>query len=632
MRTLGQALEALEAAGLVTESRAADGSAPVSSVTCDSRQAGPGALFVCKGAAFQPEYLRQALERGAAAYVSEVCYDVPGAPGRILVSDVRAAMAVLGAWFYRGARDAFRLIGITGTKGKSTAAYFIKFILDDYLAADRRPESAILSTLETYDGLRRAPAALTTPEPLDLHAHFARAAEAKIPYFTMEVSSQALKTGRTAGVRFDAGCFLNFGEDHISPAEHPDLEDYFQSKLKLPAQCDTLCVNLGTARADRVLEAARAARRVITFGLDERADVYGYGVAKAGDALRFRVRTARFDRPFSITVPGLFNVENALAAIAVCTALEIPERHIYMGLCKARAGGRMEAYSSADGRVTAIVDYAHNAMSFEALFSSVAREYPGRAVTAVFGAPGGKAHSRRQSLGEIAGRYAGRVILTEDDPGPESAADICREIAAHVGDTPCEIIEDRGAAIEAAILGAEPDAVVIIAGKGHEAAQRRGTERVPCLSDAARARGALKTYNRERRLDPEELADTLTCVLPSLRALRGRTAVVAPAGAALEEETALDALCADIALLRAAGARVAVTVPPGEAAGLSEALKRHEETAADAAGADARTLERMLTAGALPVLETPDPAALAASLKADALICLRDSAGLVLDP
>ena len=492
MRTLRGALEALEALGLVTESRLADPGAEVPYVTCDSRAAGPGTLFVCKGAAFRPEYLRQAVRRGAGAYVSGIPYDddMPGV-SYILVSDVRAAMAALGAWFYAGARGAFRLTGLTGTKGKSTAAYFIKFILDDYLAAGKRPESAILSTLEAYDGLRRAPATLTTPEPLDLHAHFARAAEAKVPYFTMEVSSQALKTGRVAGVRFDVGCFLNFGEDHISPVEHPDLEDYFQSKLKLLAQCDTACVNVGTDRAERVLEQARQAGRVITFGLDKRGAVYGYDIVKDGDGQRFRVRCERFDGDFSLAMPGRFNVENALAAVAACLALDIPEDYIRSGLRKVRVDGRMETYTGADGKVTAIVDYAHNAMSFETLLSSVAREYPGHALTVVFGAPGGKAQIRRKSLGEIAGRYAGRVILTEDDPGPETVADICREIAAHVGDTPCETIEDRGAAIEAAILGAKPDAVVVIAGKGHEATQRRGTERVPCLSDAALVRRVL---------------------------------------------------------------------------------------------------------------------------------------------
>ena len=154
-------------------------------------------------------------------------------------------------------------------------------------------------------------------------------------------------------------------------------------------------------------------------------------------------------------MPGLFNVENALAAIAVCEALNIPERCVYVGLMKARVPGRMEIYSNADETVTAIVDYAHNRMSFETLFRSVQAEYPGRRIVTVFGCPGKKALDRRKDLGEISGKYSDLVVLTEEDSGEEDTLDICREIASYVAGQNCEwsIEPNRGEAIRQAVLG-----------------------------------------------------------------------------------------------------------------------------------------------------------------------------------
>ena len=549
-------LAVLSARGLVTGSRLLCAGVPASSLTYNSKEACDHTLFICKGARFSPAYLEEAARRGAVCYVSEQPYETSGEMSYILVGDIRKAMSALAAFFYQNAYEAFQLTGITGTKGKSTTAYFVKSILDEYAKGNHQPETAILSSIDTYDGVIRQGSVLTTPEAIDLHRHFDHAARTGLPYFTMEVSSQALKYDRVSDVRFDVGCFLNFGEDHISPLEHPDIEDYLQAKLKLFGQCQTACVNLGTDQRERVLAAAAEAPRLLTFGTYPQADIYGYGTVTDGAVTRFKVRCDRFDRAFAITMPGLFNVENALAAIAIGYALDIPERYMYLGLVKARASGRMEVYSSSDDRVIAIVDYAHNRISFEKLFQYVRQEYPDRDIVSVFGCPGAKARQRRRDLGEIAGRYSTRILLTEEDPGTESVLDISREVQSHIGDCPSRIIEDRGQAIEAAVMGAKRDSVILILGKGDEDYQKRASGQTPCVTDVEHTRASLKAYDIAHKLDLGEQIDIFLRLLPQLQVCRGQTMVIRASGAAIADVALEEALRGNIALLRMVGADV----------------------------------------------------------------------------
>ena len=349
-----------------------DLSRTVELVSYDSKNVVPGTLFLCKGAHFRPEYLQQAADRGAFAYVSETPYPEVDLPC-IHVTDMRQVIAPFAVLYYNDPSRLLNVIGITGTKGKSSTTYYLKYILDEYLSS-RKVRCGVISSIDTYDGVEEFESHLTTPEPLELQKHFANALASGLGYLTMEVSSQALKYHRTLGTRFAAACFLNIGTDHISPIEHPDFEDYFQSKLKIFAQAEVSCVNLDCDHADRVEEAARRdCRRVVTFSrTNPKADVYGSHIRKRGNDIIFRVTIAGGQsREFQLTMPGLFNTENALAAIAVCHALGIPQQCIYVGLMKARVPGRMEVYTNANDHITAIVDYAHNRMSFETLFKSV---------------------------------------------------------------------------------------------------------------------------------------------------------------------------------------------------------------------------------------------------------------------
>ena len=536
-----------------------DRSASVALVAYDSRQVVPGTLFLCKGAHFQVEYLQAAREKGAMAYVSQTPYPQVDLPC-ILVPDMRLAIAPLADLYYNHPSGELKVVGITGTKGKSSTAYYLKYILDEYAAREGRGESGIISSIDTYDGVERFESHLTTPEPLELQRHFAHALQSGLGYLTMEVSSQALKYHRTLCTDFAAACFLNIGEDHISPIEHPDFEDYFSSKLRIFAQARVCCVNLDCDHAHRVLKAARASGHpVITFSQrDPEADVYASQVRKSGGDTLFRVKTRRFLRQFRLTMPGLFNVENALAAIALSQALNIPESCVYVGLMKARVPGRMEVYTNADDTVTAIVDYAHNRMSFETLFRSVQAEYPGRRVVTVFGCPGKKALDRRRDLGEVSGQHSNLVVLTEEDSGEEDTLSICREIAGHVAAQGCEysIQPNRGEAIRQAVLDCREPTVLLITGKGAETRQKRGSEYVDTPSDVDFVQSALQEYDLRHGLDGLEKVRSLLSLLPVLKRAAGQTVVVKYGGSAIGAQAQQDTTLQDVAALGMVGVKV----------------------------------------------------------------------------
>ena len=237
---------------------------------------------------------------------------------------------------------------------------------------------------------------------------------------------------------------------------------------------------------------------MLTFSRrDPGASVYGHDVRKVGGDILFGVDAAQLSGEYRLTMPGLFNVDNALAAIAVCRGLGIPQEAVREGLTKARVPGRMEVYSSENGDVAAIVDYAHNRMSFETLFRSVREEYPGRRIVTVFGCPGKKAFDRRRDLGEVSGEYSDLVVLTEEDSGEEDTVSICQEIAAHVAGQGCkyDIQPNRGEAIREAVLSCGRPSVILITGKGAETRQKRGLEYIDTPSDVEYAQAFLREYD-----------------------------------------------------------------------------------------------------------------------------------------
>ena len=320
VHTLREYVDALRDAGILVESTVSDELAAreIHCLTYDTRALSEDALFICKGAHFKEEYLCDALSRGAIAYVAEKKHNVD-APC-LLVNDIRYSLVVLGQLFYNHVTDKLTSVGITGTKGKSTTAYYVRYILNDWLRAQSMPECAILSSIDNYDGKSTEESHITTPEVLELYQHFENAYECGISHLVMEASSQALKYGRVRGITYDVAAFLNIGSDHISPIEHPDFEDYFNSKLKIFDSCRFGCVNTDAKYSDRVIEYAKDRCNLITFGSHESAGMWKNAATGS---------TSRFPRP-STTV----NFPSRCPAFSTSPTPSLPWPSVWCSTCR----------------------------------------------------------------------------------------------------------------------------------------------------------------------------------------------------------------------------------------------------------------------------------------------------------
>lgn len=470
-------------------------------ISYTSKNVLPNTLFICKGEGFKEEYLKSAVKGGACAYMSQVKYDVD--IPCILVNDVLTAMSALAAFHYDYPQNQLKLIAVTGTKGKSTTSYYIKAVLDNWLLSKNEQPCALISSIDTDDGVEHFESHITTPEGLDLHRHLRNAVDSSRKYCIVESSSQALKYGRLYGLCFEAGLFLNISEDHISPVEHKDLEDYFTSKLKIFEKSKYCAYNINSDMADRIKDAAvKNACEYSSFGISENADLCGYDLENTGLKLHFKAKCSEFDAPFELSMPGKFNVENALGAISVALRLGIPLKNIQDGLKDAKASGRMEVFANGDHSKIVIVDYAHNFLSMSKLYEAVREEYKGREITTVFGCPGGKAVTRRRDLGMVAGINSDRIYLTEEDCDCESVRSISQDIGQYA-ERNCDnvfYIDDRTEAIRRAIFESSSNAVILLTAKGRETRQKRNHEYVEITSDVDLAQAFLALYDMGKRI------------------------------------------------------------------------------------------------------------------------------------
>ena len=488
-------IKRLQSAGLLV-SYGGVVSGKIKVLCANSKDAKPDSMFVCKGNHFKPEYLSDALSRGAVCCVSEKKYDTD-AP-YITVSDVRAALAELSDMYYGTPCKRLGITAVTGTKGKTTVVHFIKALLDAYFERCGKKPAGLISTVETFDGVTTEESVNSTPESIDLQRILYNCAENGLTDCVCEVSSQALKYHRVRCVKFDTAVFTNIGEDHISPVEHPDFEDYFSSKLKLFSQSERAVINRNCEHFDRVLSAASACREVVTYGSDPDCDVYYSSVRKENGKTCFHLKTPSFEGEFTLRIAGFFNVENAAAAVAATLPYNIDFDTVYEVLSSTVISGRMETYTNDDSSVVAIVDYAHNAMSFETLFSYVLKEYPDYKIVSVFGSVGNKAEVRRCALGKIAGKYSDFVYITSEHPDYESPYAIAEQIAEGIkeGKAKYTVIPDRELAVTTAVSEAEKNTVVLILGVGNETTQRINGVLYERRSDSECAISALKNKTK----------------------------------------------------------------------------------------------------------------------------------------
>ncbi len=452
----------------------------ITALAYDDREVAPGTLFFCvpgftrDGHDFAP----RAVERGAAALVVDRPLGL-GVP-EVVVDDVRRAMAPAAAALQGDPTAAMDVVGITGTNGKTTTAYLVRTLLE---AAGRH--TGLLGTVQAIVGGQATDAVRTTPEAIDLQATFTAMREAGDTACVMEVSSHALALGRADAIHWAVAVFTNLTQDHLD--FHPTMEDYYAAKRRLfLADPRATVINIDDQYGRRLAADLPGA---ITYGIDA-ADA----VLRAED-VTFDLRGSSFrvgELACSLPLPGRFNVLNALAAIGTARALGIDDETIAQALPgAAKAPGRFEPVDEGQD-FAVLVDYAHTPDSLENVLTAARPLTEGRVIS-VFGCGGDRDRGKRPQMGEISARLADLTFVTSDNPRSEDPRAIIEEILGGVTDRDGVVaIEDRRAAIEAAIHAAEAGDVVVIAGKGHEQGQEfAGGHKVP-FDDATVAREALR--------------------------------------------------------------------------------------------------------------------------------------------
>ena len=446
----------------------------IAELCVDSRRAIPGALFFCTPGLHMDahDFAPQAVEKGAVALVVErfLPLDVP----QVMVEDVRVAVSYVAAEYFGNPAEKLMMLGITGTKGKTTTSFLVKAIME---AAGIK--TGLIGTVCSMIGDETLSNQLTTPDPIEMQTLLRRMVDAGMECVIMEVSAHALAMHRLAGVRFKVAAFSNFSQDHLD--YFPDMDAYFAAKMKLfaPDVSENVVYNVDDEWVSAGIRAL--GREAMRIGIRESSDVYANDIEIGERGCSFLMTWhKRFRTTISLHLAGIFNVYNALMAAGICICAGAGPESIRQGLESVYAvPGRIELLDTGTP-YRVILDYAHSPDSLENVLKAVRETSKGRMI-ALFGCGGDRDRAKRPVMGEIAGKLADYCVLTSDNPRNEDPMAILEAIETGIKPTGCEyvVIENRREAIRYALKIAGAGDVVVLAGKGHETYQEIRGEKHP---------------------------------------------------------------------------------------------------------------------------------------------------------
>lgn len=453
----------------------------VTSIENDSRKVIEGSLFFAiKGFTTDgTQFIPNAIENGAKVILVDESADIknlklPQDVTLLVVPDARYAMAICSSNFYDHPSEKFKLVGVTGTKGKTTTTFMIKEILQK-----QGIKTGLIGTIAIYSGDKKIKDSdRTTPESIELQKIFKQMADDGCKVVVMEVSSQSLKLNRVAGCNFDMAVFTNFSEDHISEKEHPDMQDYFNSKLKLFKMCKYGFINIDDLQVCKVPKLVPECE-IKTYGIDNACNLLAKDITITNSYVDFKVKIGDKNERIKVGIPGRFSVYNSLASIEVATKLGCSVVSIKEALLEVRVPGRSELVNNSK-ELTIMIDYAHSPESLENILSAVKSYTRGRVIS-LFGCGGDRDNRKRPIMGEISGKIADFTIITSDNPRTEDPEKIVEQIENGIKKTKGKYvcIVDRIEAIKYAINMASKKDIIVLAGKGHEPYQEINGKKFP---------------------------------------------------------------------------------------------------------------------------------------------------------
>lgn len=449
----------------------------IDDIIYDSRKATQGTMFFClRGARFDGhKYAVDAYKNGCRCFGLEEFLDLPDDAVQIVFKDSRAALAVASANLFEHPADNLKIIGITGTKGKTSTAHIVKAMIES-----AGFKCGIIGTVGAFYDNVEIPTVNTTPESYELQKIFRTMLDNGCKYCVIEVSSIGLMAHRVDCINFEIAAFTNLSPDHIGPNEHPDFADYMYWKSVLFERCKYAVVNIDDPAYENMLINCNCP--VTTYGL-KNADIKAEEVqmlkSKGFIGISFETVIDNNKKYTEVALPGYFNVYNALASISILDALKLDPLNNLECLKEIRVRGRAECVY-VDDDFDVIIDYAHNGISMKSMLDTL-KSYPHNRIIALYGAVGGRTQLRRKELGLITGKECDLSVLTSDDPDFEDPCDIINEIGTYVTQAGGEYIgiPDRGQAVEHALSLMQKGDILLLAGKGHEQYMKINGEYVP---------------------------------------------------------------------------------------------------------------------------------------------------------